>query len=253
MVSENLVYQANIGIFGPHNEFNRRYVVAIIMSIIVELSLPAQEFELGQILELTTGSRVILETVVPMGRKSIPFMRVYEESEGFESSVRQSDTVNELRRISAHDGEVLYALDWDASQDKFFEGISTAHGTILEATGRGSSWNFEIRFESHEGLSSFQAYCQGASLPVDFHRLFNPTNPESGPWYGLTPAQRKALTRAVEAGYYAIPREISTEELAAEFDISDQAMTERLRRAIDNLVTNTITVATADHAPSQTT
>jgi predicted DNA binding protein len=47
---------------------------------------------------------------------------------------------------------------------------------------------------------------------------------------------------AVEEGYYSIPRGISTKELAEEFDISDQALTERLRRAIITLVTNTLAV-----------
>jgi predicted DNA binding protein len=33
---------------------------------------------------------------------------------------------------------------------------------------------------------------------------------------------------------------MSTADLAAEFDVSDQAVTERLRRAIISLVTNTL-------------
>lgn len=61
-----------------------------------------------------------------------------------------------------------------------------------------------------------------------------------GPWCGLSSAQRIALARAVEAGYYSIPREISTNELAAEFGITDQAVTERLRRGIKNFVTSTL-------------
>lgn len=48
------------------------------------------------------------------------------------------------------------------------------------------------------------------------------------------------LIRGVEAGYYSIPRQGSTNGLAAEFGISDQAMTERLRRGIRNLVTSTL-------------
>jgi len=64
--------------------------------------------------------------------------------------------------------------------------------------------------------------------------MVNPTRPESGPWYGLTPLQRDTLIQAVQGGYYSIPRGVSTQELAETFDISDQAVTERLRRAIVN-------------------
>jgi len=41
-------------------------------------------------------------------------------------------------------------------------------------------------------------------------------------------------------GYYSIPRQTSTQELADEFGISDQAVTERLRRAIETLTENTL-------------
>lgn len=78
-------------------------------------------------------------------------------------------------------------------------------------------------------------------------RIYNPTNPDSGPWYGLTPVQRATLVRAVREGYYSIPRELSTQELADSFDVSDQAVTERLRRAIASLVENTLGVAADEY------
>jgi hypothetical protein len=48
---------------------------------------------------------------------------------------------------------------------------------------------------------------------------------------------------AVEAGYHDIPRTCTTVELADKLGISDQAVTERLRRAIVNLVSNTLLAA----------
>ena len=44
-------------------------------------------------------------------------------------------------------------------------------------------------------------------------------------------------------GYYSLPRQISTQEIADEFGISDQAVSERLRRGITTLVTNTLLLA----------
>ena len=68
--------------------------------------------------------------------------------------------------------------------------------------------------------------------------------PETGLWYGLTEAQRDALVLAVEGGYYSIPREMSTNDLGRALEISDQAVTERLRRAIATLTENTLVRAT---------
>lgn len=53
---------------------------------------------------------------------------------------------------------------------------------------------------------------------------------------GLTSEQYEALTEAIQYGYFEIPRDISLVELAAELDISHQALSERLRRAYRTLI-----------------
>jgi predicted DNA binding protein len=50
------------------------------------------------------------------------------------------------------------------------------------------------------------------------------------------PPQRETLVRAVQGGYYSIPRRLSTQDLAGEFEVSDQAITEGLCRGIVTLV-----------------
>jgi predicted DNA binding protein len=54
----------------------------------------------------------------------------------------------------------------------------------------------------------------------------------------LTDRQYDTLLWALEQGYFNIPREVSAEELATQFDISDQAVTERIRRGITNVLTH---------------
>lgn len=212
------------------------------MSVIVECSVPGETFTLGRILDMGVGTRIVVETTVPLGDKTVPFVRVFDEHDRFEASVRENSKVDSITAVSQHDGEILYALDWDDSEDELFSAISALDGTILESIGTERDWHFELRFPTHDDLSEFQTRCREANIPLEVEKLYNPTKPDAGQWYGLTPAQRKALTRAVGMGYYNIPREVSTKELAANFDISDQAMTERLRRAITNLVTHTLQV-----------
>lgn len=81
---------------------------------------------------------------------------------------------------------------------------------------------------------------------MSIKHIYNPTRPDAGPYFGLTPAQREILGYAVESGYYSLPREVSTQELADEFDISDQAVTERLRRGISTLVLNSLLMESED-------
>lgn len=52
----------------------------------------------------------------------------------------------------------------------------------------------------------------------------------------LSDGQRRALSLAVEAGYYEIPRETTTEEIATEMGVSRRTFEEHLRRAENKIV-----------------
>ena len=54
----------------------------------------------------------------------------------------------------------------------------------------------------------------------------------------LTPVQRETVEAALELGYFDIPRGVSMEELAAELDITPNAVSERLRRAERTLLSS---------------
>jgi predicted DNA binding protein len=163
-----------------------------------------------------------------------------EARESFEESVRDHPSVERIEVVTRHENETTYALQWNAERDVFLQGIIELGGQILTATGASKTWEFEIRFSSHERLSEFQEYCLDAHIDLELGRLYNPSKPGSGMWFGLTRAQREALMLAVRGGYYSIPRTMSTEDIAGEFGISDQAVTERLRRGIYTLTQNTL-------------
>lgn len=61
----------------------------------------------------------------------------------------------------------------------------------------------------------------------------------TGP-YGLTVKHRAILMTAIEAGFFSIPRETTLVELADALDISDQAVSDHLRRAQWNLLQTTV-------------
>ena len=211
------------------------------MPVIAHLRISADSFELGRILELDAPGTVELETMVPLGETAVPFFSVSEEvRESFEKNVSNHPSVDNIVEVTRHDSERLYSLNWNIGRDVFFQGIVDLNGQLLSATGTASTWEFEIRFPTHDALSEFQEHCSNAHISLEVGRIYNPTRPETGMWYGVTHAQRATLMRAVQGGYYSIPRRMSTQDLADDLDISDQAVTERLRRAIVTLTENTL-------------
>lgn len=214
------------------------------MSVIAQLRIPASSFELGRILEMEGTTSIELENLVPLGEKAVPFFTVHDAArDAFEGNVREHPSVESIRVVSQHEGRTLYALDWAVSRDLFFQGVQEGDGQLLSATGTSDTWSFEIRFHDHEALGGFREYCENAHISLDIRQVYNPTKPDVGPWYGLTDPQRETLIRAVEGGYYSIPRRMSTQDLADTLDVSDQAVTERLRRAIVTLVESTLIAA----------
>lgn len=220
------------------------------MSVIVELSVPGEDFGLGQVLEVVSGIAIELESMVPLGETAIPFFWVHNSHRDiFRANLAEQDFITDISEIDTLDSKTLYALEWVGKTDKLFQGIQQRGAQVLGATGTPREWEFELRFPDHEALSDFQRYCNQEEISLDVARIYNPTRPDSGPWFGLTPVQRETLLLAIEQGYYEIPRQCTTIELAEELGVSDQAITERLRRAIVTLVSNTVQFSTTETPP----
>jgi len=106
--------------------------------------------------------------------------------------------------------------------------------TILRQTGTNRGWQFRLRFPDADATRAFQQTCHEVGVNLDITRV-SETRETGNIATRLTPAQREVFTTALERGYFAIPRETTLVDLADEFGISDQAVSERLRRAQTNI------------------
>jgi predicted DNA binding protein len=214
------------------------------MSVIVEVSVSTDDFELGRLLSagLTPDAVVELETVVPVGDGAVPYLRVRTAHlEEFLDTVREEAVVDRLRVVDDYDDQHLLAFDWAASRDPLFDGILVRSGVaILSAYGGVDRWTFELRFDDHSEFEAFRDECTEAGVGLDLLRIYRPSSPGTDLSFGLTERQREALVLAVARGYYEVPRGYTTADLAEELGISDQAVSERLRRGVARLVANTL-------------
>jgi predicted DNA binding protein len=213
------------------------------MSVIVEFRVSSGDFELGQILSVEKNSTVELERLVPLGKATVPLFWVHNASrDSFVEGVQKHPSVDEARVVDVFDDRALFTLEWDAEEDRLIAALRANDGRLSSALGTSDSWKMEVRFPSHEALSAFSTAAADAEIGLEVARVYNPSDPDVQPWYGLTEPQFEALTLAIRRGYYDIPRGCTTQALADELGISGQAVTERLRRAIVALVTYTLPV-----------
>ncbi|MFB6082544.1 MAG: helix-turn-helix domain-containing protein [Halanaeroarchaeum sp.] len=218
------------------------------MSVIAEFGVPAADFHVGRVLSLEEGMGATFETTVRSGSTLIPYIWISgADNDDVVERLEATGQVDDVVVIDSRDGEQRYALDWHVSDDPILDAIAEVDATVFRAEGTRSRWEFDVAFPDHAAVKTFHDRCDDADVTLRVGRMYVPTPPEAGPWFGLTDRQREALTMAVDGGYYHIPREVTTLELADRMGISDQAVTERLRRGIATLVENTLMIGDQQH------
>lgn len=158
-----------------------------------------------------------------------------------DASLAAEPTVESHRRLGDEDGgegtgQRLYRIEWT---DRSVLGRLAEHGgSLLSATLDASGWDVRLLSPSQTDLSTAYAVWESNRWKVYVKRVVPCEEDQMGD-HGLTDEQYRAMKRAVESGYYRVPRRTTLSELAADLDISHQALSERLRRASRNLVTET--------------
>ena len=210
------------------------------MVVILRMRVPAHAFSLGTLLPLPEGTTAELETLVSRGERSQPYLWVIAPEIEARLPVVTERAGEEVTVVELLEDRALLALDWDVEHGTLFSGVSRCEGRVLTASGDPESWTFEIRFPEHAALSRFGHHCEDHGIEFTVERVYSATHTTTDRSFGLTDRQREVLEFAVGEGYYAVPRRCATDHLATRFDISEQAVIERLRRGIVNLVSTTL-------------
>jgi predicted DNA binding protein len=208
------------------------------MSVILEFSIPATKFKLGHVLTGSPDMQVEIERIVPTGEMVMPFIWVTGESQAtFAESVQDHPSVQEFIELDRLGDSRLYRIEWEDPPVDLIEGISRADAVVLEARGN-EHWSFRLRFPDHEKLSGFHNYVIQHEIPIHIDRTYTLSETtEHGHRFGLSGEQREALLLALRSGYFETPSDANLEELAAELGISRQALSNRIRRANEKVLT----------------
>lgn len=210
------------------------------MVVILKMRVAADAFALGRVLSIPEEVTVELETLVDRGERSRPYLWVIApDVDAALVAVGERASVD-VTAVEVLEDRALVALDWDANSGDLFDGISRCEGQILTVTGDHDGWEFDVRFFAHADLSAFKRHCEDNHIGFTVLRIYAATVPRTDATFGMTDRQRETVAFAVRAGYYDVPRQCRTSDLADHFGISSQAAMERLRRGISNLVSATL-------------
>lgn len=222
------------------------------MSTISEMSLSAETFALGETLEAVPEATFDIERVVAHdAERVLPFVwATAPDRAALEAAFEEDVSVENVELLSDLDNEWLYRMEWISHVQFVVHALLEEQATVLDAHSEDGRWQLRLMFPDRDSLSRTYEFCENHDLGLDIETIYEMDGERHGR-YGLTDDQSKTLTAAFECGYYEVPRNVSVADLAAELDISHQALSERFRRAHSNLVENTVVIGSERDAESK--
>lgn len=218
---------------------------------------------MGFIAEYELSNPVILET-----RRAIPEMELEvedeqlaqgesfrlifwargpeEELERLDQELADDPTIRDYEFFSKIEERRLFRITLSSEGERGLTYvIAIEYGiTFLEILAKGDTVTYRAQLPNREALRKYREECQERDLSFELLRLYRSDDTEST-GLDITERQREVLLLALDRGYYEVPRGITTEELAAEFDISSQALSALLRRGHKALLRSTIAQGTS--------
>lgn len=206
------------------------------MSVNITVELPASEFAIGRVINAVDGVHIELESVVPLGDQAMPVLEVEDDDhDSFAQRLEEHPAVESVVAVEQTEDVGIYVAEWTEEPDSFYQILIDQNATIFSAIKDGDRWEFELRFPSQDALTAFRERTEKEGIDLDVRRVSRSQRSAIDSTDGLSAAQRETLELAVSQGYYSIPRKITTAELGEQLGVSDQAVVERLRRAMTNL------------------
>lgn len=116
---------------------------------------------------------------------------------------------------------------------------------FLDATASHEGWEVRLRMPDRAALRAYREVCAEKGLGFQLSSIYEEQEAVTMSDAQLTASQREALLAAHELGYFEVPRHASLGDVAAQFDISPQAVSERLRRGAATLIETSLLDRTA--------
>ncbi|NHN42129.1 hypothetical protein G9C85_10890 [Halorubellus sp. JP-L1] len=165
------------------------------------------------------------------------------EFDAFERGLEADETITDSRLVAENGDERLYRAHYheDIPDVAIYRAAIEADGVFLKGESSGDGWTLKMLFPTRDAFNEFRDACAAVDLSIDVDSIYSKPFSGSGDEIALTDPQRDLLTRAVEVGYFDIPRETTLQELGQQMNISGQAASERLRRGMETLIRETVT------------
>lgn len=210
------------------------------MSLLAEFEAASPDLVLGQTLEALPSLTLELERQYALDPdRPIAFCWAKCRDYGrLERAFDEDGTVDAYERLTRADEWALYRIRRsDSGVVPAYRQWVSIGGELLGCRGTDGRWEIEMRFPDREAFTRYHEFLERQNVEFALHRLS--ASDRTGriePPETLTESQREALVIAHEHGFFEVPRETTLDSIADSLEISNQAVSERLRRGQARLI-----------------
>ncbi|SFL37889.1 hypothetical protein SAMN04487950_3543 [Halogranum rubrum] len=211
------------------------------MSTIAEIELPAEEFALYETLTAFPDAHFEVVRMAAHEEKLTPYVQVSgDDLSGITTALEADPTVSEAHLVDDLEKEKLFRMNWEGNVDVVLHMVGEEAAAVVEMHGRDTHWQLRILFPNRASLSSTSSFCEENELSFTVRNVYDLQQSAGRGGFGLSEDQYETLVVAAEKGYFDVPRSVTMEELADSLGISQQAVSERLRRGHRALINSAL-------------
>ncbi|GGM67199.1 putative DNA binding protein [Halarchaeum rubridurum] len=223
------------------------------MTLVATLHLRCADFSLVTALAAAPDTTVEVEAAMA-DDPSRPVLFVWASGGSLDRFADALASTGDAVRVDCLDGgdgdgdgddRRLYRVRLDPSTPSVYETALDVGACVLDVGATAEHAVFRLRFPDRDALVTFRETLVSAGIDVTTRYLG--TSRDAGR-ETLTRKQRETLAAAVDAGYFAVPREATLADVAGTLGVSRQATSERLRRGMASLARDAVGDGTVEDA-----
>lgn len=159
----------------------------------------------------------------------------------FDAAVDDDQSIQQAKRLAVVENRALYRIETHpipANDTHLFPFFREHDVIFIEGWQSGDGLELIVRFPDRDTLKAFRQAALEIADRVIVTGLY-PERPSETPTR-LTDRQRKALTLALERGYFETPRKVTLTDLANELNVTPQTLSRHIRVGVKHAVVDAI-------------
>lgn len=186
---------------------------------------------------LPAGTRAEFERTASMVGGTTPTVVVSgSDPAAAVEAFRSASPVDSFEHLGDASGASVHRLTWGDPVPELVSQVRETDCTVLSGVAAEKRWSFELRFPDEDAASRFYGEYDDPANPITLSYTSGFGVARQAQRNALTPKQERTLVRALELGYFDVPRRATLDTLASELGVSDTAVSQRLRRGVSNVL-----------------